>query len=59
MFKVLHVKLVTYTSAHTMLIIVKISKPFTFIAYVTVLLGCVLLSYLHSFFLYIVVLKGM
>jgi len=48
--KVLHVNLVTFTSAHIMLISVKISKPFTFTAYVTVLLRCTLLSYLHSFF---------
>lgn len=49
--KVLCVKLVTFTSAHTMLIIVKISKPSTLPAYVTVLLSCILLSYLHSIFL--------
>jgi hypothetical protein len=56
--KFLCVKLVTFTSAHTMLIIIKISKTFTFIPYVTILLRCILLSYLRSFF-YIVVLKGM
>lgn len=47
--KVLHVKLVTFTSAHTMLITVKISEPFTFTAYVTLLLRCVLLQYLQSY----------
>jgi len=48
--KFLCVKLVTFTSAHKMLIIIKISKTFTFTAYVTVLLRCILLSYLRSFF---------
>jgi hypothetical protein len=57
--KVLCVKLVTFTSAHTMQIIVKISKPFTFTAYVTVLLSSILLSYLHSIFINIFVLEDM
>jgi hypothetical protein len=48
--KVLHVKLVTFTSAHTMLINVKISEPFTLTAYVTLLLRYILLQYLQSYF---------
>lgn len=44
--QVFHVKLIRFTLAHTLLIIVKITQPFLFIAFVSVLLSNVLLKYL-------------
>jgi hypothetical protein len=55
--QVFHVKLIRFTLADTVLIIVKISEPFLFTACISVLLIYVLLKYLLIFSSYGIVCK--
>jgi hypothetical protein len=41
LIQVFHVKLIRFTLAHAILVIIKISEPFMLITYVTLLLRCI------------------